>query len=665
MMDKEIKGITEEKFVFVDEGASEGLYEPDAEQVVSISDDVFYQELAQDVLENNVQNKVAKEMAAAVVSDVPDETVLFVEEAASDADYALPVVSVNDAAAVADEMEEADEIDEVDEIDEIDEVDEIDEADQEAFNAWEEVSGEAADSESDEETDELAADQVFSLPDEEAAEDDNDEEAYADEADEANGDEEYLPVFETHFADDTVYSLRETMDEVFEQPENVYAVEEAEPVVEGKVDIMDYLTDEAKSEIDAMCDDTAAAEPSEAAPAEDTGKTQVFEPVAVESGYVDIDDEPQKLRSASSSSHSGSSHHHHHRRHISKRRIAKGVIQIGGLLLVVTGVTWLVGQAAFGAYGGKRGGNDTSSQLLYGYSSHPVSSEDGYGVSSAEEEFDVDSLTLGDKNELVLKVQRELYSLSYLKRSDVHGTFDSVTKEAVAAFQEASGMEATGIVDRNTYYALFDIDAWLPTTVTTELPTDVTSASDPDDDEEVFSLPDEDAEDADATTASTTGPATTYRTTTTTQPTATTTRKTTTTTESTTKKTTTTTTKKTTTTTKPTTTTTKKTTTTTTTKKTTTTTKPTTTTTKKTTTTTTTKKTTTTTEPTTTTTTTTTKKTTTTTKPTTTTTTATTEKPTEPTTSSEKPTETTISATEPVTTENPTTTSTTESGNNE
>ncbi|MBQ1397669.1 MAG: hypothetical protein IIY89_04160, partial [Clostridia bacterium] len=214
-MDKEIKGITEEKFVFVDEGASEGLYEPDAEQVVSISDDVFYQELAQDVLENNVQNKVAKEMAAAVVSDVPDETVLFVEEAASDADYALPVVSVNDAAAVADEMEEADEIDEVDEIDEIDEVDEIDEADQEAFDAWEEVSGEAADSESDEETDELAADQVFSLPDEEAAEDDNDEEAYADEADEAdeaNGDEEYLPVFETHFADDTVYSLRETMD---------------------------------------------------------------------------------------------------------------------------------------------------------------------------------------------------------------------------------------------------------------------------------------------------------------------------------------------------------------------------------------------------------------------------------------------------------------------
>ncbi|MBQ5544405.1 MAG: hypothetical protein IIU00_01910, partial [Clostridia bacterium] len=328
-MDKEIKGITEEKFVFVDEGASEGLYEPDTEQVVSISDDVFYQELAQDVLENNVQNKVAKEMAAAVVSDVPDETVLFVEEAASDADYALPVVSVNDAAAVADEMEEADEIDEVDEIDEIDEVDEIDEADQEAFDAWEEVSGEAADSESDEETDELAADQVFSLPDEEAAEDDNDEEAYADEADEAdeaNGDEEYLPVFETHFADDTVYSLRETMDEVFEQPENVYAVEEAEPVVEGKVDIMDYLTDEAKSEIDAMCDDTAAAEPSEAAPAEDTGKTQVFEPVAVESGYVDIDDEPQKLRSASSSSHSGSSHHHHHRRHISKRRIAKGVI---------------------------------------------------------------------------------------------------------------------------------------------------------------------------------------------------------------------------------------------------------------------------------------------------------------------------------------------------
>ena len=208
---------------------------------------------------------------------------------------------------------------------------------------------------------------------------------------------------------------------------------------------------------------------------------------------------------------------------------------------MVGGVTWLVGQAAFGAYGGKRAGNDTSSQLLYGYSCHPVSSEDGYGVSSVEDEFDVDSLTLGDKNELVLKVQRELYSLSYLKRSDVHGTFDSATKEAVAAFQEMSGMEATGIVDRNTYYALFDIDAWLPTTVTTELPTDVTSASDPDDDdEEVFSLPDEDAEDADATTASTTGPATTYKTTTTTEPTTAATRKTTTTTESTTKKTTTT-----------------------------------------------------------------------------------------------------------------------------
>ncbi|MBQ1412815.1 MAG: hypothetical protein IIY93_06475, partial [Clostridia bacterium] len=99
MMDKEIKELTEEKFVFVDEGASEGLYEPDAEQVVSISDDVFYQELAQDVLQNNVQSKVAKEMAAVVLSETPDETELFVEEAVGLTEEALPVVSVNDAAA--------------------------------------------------------------------------------------------------------------------------------------------------------------------------------------------------------------------------------------------------------------------------------------------------------------------------------------------------------------------------------------------------------------------------------------------------------------------------------------------------------------------------------------------------------------------------------------
>ena len=99
MMDKEIKELTEEKFVFVDEGASEGLYEPDAEQVVSISDDVFYQDLAQDVLQNNVQSKVAKEMAAVVLSETPDETELFVEEAVGLTEEALPVVSVNDAAA--------------------------------------------------------------------------------------------------------------------------------------------------------------------------------------------------------------------------------------------------------------------------------------------------------------------------------------------------------------------------------------------------------------------------------------------------------------------------------------------------------------------------------------------------------------------------------------
>ena len=665
MMDKEIKELTEEKFVFVDEGASEGLYEPDAEQVVSISDDVFYQELAQDVLQNNVQSKVAKEMAAVVLSETPDETELFVEEAVGLTEEALPVVSVNDAAAGDDGHDGDDE-------DHGDDDGEWNAEDDAAFTFCGATYVSSFLNEDDHEED--VTDEEEDLDEEDLDEEENLDEDVADEEDE--DDEEYLPVFETHFADNTAYSLRDTMEEVFEEPENVYAVEEAEPATEGKVDIMDYLTDEAKSEIDQNCADTATSVAPEAEPVADTAQTQVFEPVSVESGYVDIDDDAEKVRSASPSSHSGSHHHHHHRhrRHISKRRIAKGVIQIGGLLLVVGGVTWLVGQAAFGAYGGKRAGNDTSSQLLYGYSSHPVSSEDGYGVSSVEDEFDVDSLTLGDKNELVLKVQRELYSLSYLKRSDVHGTFDSATKEAVAAFQEMSGMEATGIVDRNTYYALFDIDAWLPTTVTTELPTDVTSASDPDDDdEEVFSLPDEDAEDADATTASTTGPATTYKTTTTTEPTTAATRKTTTTTESTTKKTTTTTTKKTTTTTektttKKTTTTTEKTTTTTekpTTKKTTTTTeKPTT---KKTTTTTekptTTKKTSTTTEPTTTTT----KKTTTTTEPTTTT-----GKPTEPTASSEKPTEPTASATEPTATEKPTTssekpttTSAAESGNNE
>lgn len=89
---------SDEKFLFVDEGATDDIYDMDSEQVVSISDDAFYQELAQEVLENNVQAKVAKDMATAqnAQEDAPVFEVggLFVEEDTSDAYDDVVEVSV-------------------------------------------------------------------------------------------------------------------------------------------------------------------------------------------------------------------------------------------------------------------------------------------------------------------------------------------------------------------------------------------------------------------------------------------------------------------------------------------------------------------------------------------------------------------------------------------
>lgn len=59
----------------------------------------------------------------------------------------------------------------------------------------------------------------------------------------------------------------------------------------------------------------------------------------------------------------------------------------------------------------------------------------------------------GDNNETVAEVQQILIDLEYLSGS-ADGIFGSATAQAVQSYQTANNIEATGIVDENTYNAL-------------------------------------------------------------------------------------------------------------------------------------------------------------------------------------------------------------------
>ena len=273
------------KFVFMNEGASDDGYGYENEQTVSVSDDVFYHDLAQDVLENNVQNKVAKDIAGAEVSEGFDETedddipeisgefVDEVEEVAHDDDVIEVSVGggayvnqyLNTDSAAESEPEELTEDEEVynEEDDEAEDEEVYDEEDNEAEDeeVYDEEDDEAEDEEVyDEEDDEAEDEEVYDEEDDEAEdeeaydrEDDEDEEVY-DEAEEVEDEAAYAAAGVKLYA--AAYDAESAA--VDDEPEDLYSVGEAEPAAVGKVDLMGYLSDEALSEIDSSFEHTQA-----------------------------------------------------------------------------------------------------------------------------------------------------------------------------------------------------------------------------------------------------------------------------------------------------------------------------------------------------------------------------------------------------------------------
>lgn len=70
------------------------------------------------------------------------------------------------------------------------------------------------------------------------------------------------------------------------------------------------------------------------------------------------------------------------------------------------------------------------------------------------------SLSSGDKNENVSRLQTRLYSLGYLSRgSSIDGDYGSNTAAAVRLFQSAANISATGTADNATIRALYSADA--------------------------------------------------------------------------------------------------------------------------------------------------------------------------------------------------------------
>ena len=77
---------------------------------------------------------------------------------------------------------------------------------------------------------------------------------------------------------------------------------------------------------------------------------------------------------------------------------------------------------------------------------------------TAEPEPVYPSLQKGDKNDDVLKLQNRLYELGFLN-DDRDGAFGSKTQTAVKLFQEAAGMNASGIADNDTQRLLYSNNA--------------------------------------------------------------------------------------------------------------------------------------------------------------------------------------------------------------
>ena len=75
-----------------------------------------------------------------------------------------------------------------------------------------------------------------------------------------------------------------------------------------------------------------------------------------------------------------------------------------------------------------------------------------------EPETNYNTLSKGDKSDEVLELQNRLYMLGFLL-DDRDGAFGSKTQTAVKLFQQAAGLEATGIADSQTQQRLYADDA--------------------------------------------------------------------------------------------------------------------------------------------------------------------------------------------------------------
>ena len=65
----------------------------------------------------------------------------------------------------------------------------------------------------------------------------------------------------------------------------------------------------------------------------------------------------------------------------------------------------------------------------------------------------------GGKSAEILRVQRRLHTLLYLKKNGVDGKFAGKSREAIRAFQTANGLEETGVADEATQLLLFSREA--------------------------------------------------------------------------------------------------------------------------------------------------------------------------------------------------------------
>ena len=184
--DKNYETTSDAKFLFVDEGASDDGYGNENEQTVSVGDDAFYQDLAQDVLDNNVQNKLAKDSAAAEADegfdeseddDIPEISGEFVdetEEAAEDDD--VIEVSVAGGAYVNHYLNDVGAAEGAEESE-----------DEETYDAEAEEKSEDEEVYDEENEEESQDEEVY---DEEAEEEAEDEEVYEEEAEEESDEEE-------------------------------------------------------------------------------------------------------------------------------------------------------------------------------------------------------------------------------------------------------------------------------------------------------------------------------------------------------------------------------------------------------------------------------------------------------------------------------------------